>query len=367
MENSKLHSHLDPVNVRPLMIKDCSNYEDLARLGISIDSKTIRDMMNLQGYGMDALTPTITPGTISTPIQFLQNWLPGVVMVVTAARNIDEFVGISTVGAWEDEEVVQTILERTGNATPYGDLTNVPLSSYNNSFERRTVIRFEEGMQVGSLEEARAARININSASSKREAAAEALEIERNAVGFYGYNNGDNRTYGFLNDPNLPNYVGVATVGGNTTWAQKTYLQIIGDIITAVAALRQKSQGRIDPKKVNLTLAVADEAVDYLAKVSDYGNSVMDWMKDTYPKMRVVSAPELTDANGGASVFYLYADRVGPDGSTDGNLTFIQPVPSRFQMLGVEKKAKGFLEDYSNATAGVFCKRPWAIVRYTGI
>jgi hypothetical protein len=44
----------------------------------------------------------------------------------------------------------------------------------------------------------------------------------------------------------------------------------------------------------------------------------------------------------------------------------VQVVPSKFQVLGVEKGAKGYKEDYSNATAGVFCKRPFAVVRRTG-
>jgi hypothetical protein len=35
--------------------------------------------------------------------------------------------------------------------------------------------------------------------------------------------------------------------------------------------------------------------------------------------------------------------------------------------LGVEKRAKSFVEDYANATAGVMCKRPYAVVRFTGL
>jgi hypothetical protein len=28
---------------------------------------------------------------------------------------------------------------------------------------------------------------------------------------------------------------------------------------------------------------------------------------------------------------------------------------------------KGYEEDYSNATAGIMCKRPWAVTRWSGI
>ena len=117
---------------------------------------------------------------------------------------------------------------------------------------------------------------------------------------------------------------------------------------------------------MELTLAVATAAVDRLSVTSDFGISVRDWITRTYPKMRIVSAPELSAANGGANVFYLYAERVN-DQSTDDGRTFIQPVPSKFQVLGVHQTAKAYVEDYLNATAGVMCKRPYAVVRYTGI
>jgi hypothetical protein len=71
-------------------------------------------------------------------------------------------------------------------------------------------------------------------------------------------------------------------------------------------------------------------------------------------------------ANGGANVAYLFADSV-EDGGSDGGATFAQVVPAKFQALGTEKKAKGYLEDFSNATAGIFTKRPFAVQRLSGI
>lgn len=338
---------------------------ELSLLGINFRAKDVRGMM----ASMDAnvLQPTILPGSIGTPAQFLQKWLPGIVRTITQARKIDELVGIVVGGSWEDEEVIQTVLEPTGIAVPYGDYTNVPLSSWQNSYERRTVVRFEEGMRVGKLEEARAARANINDAAEKRAAAAMALELLRNRVGFYGYNGGNNRTYGFLTDPNLPSYVTVATgAGASTLWSLKTFLEITADLRTALASLRTASGDTVDPETTPITLALPTSKIDYLSVTSTYGNSVRDWLTTTYPKVRVVSAPELVGANGGADVFYLYADKV-QDGSSDGGDTFSQIVPAKFQTLGVEQQAKAYIEDYTNALAGVMVKRPYLIRRYTGI
>lgn len=341
-----------------------AEYRALRALGIGLDDRTLLDMR--AALDANVLTPTTMAGTITTPVQFLQNWLPGLVHVVTRALKIDELVGISIGGAWSDEEVIQGILEPTGLAVPYGDYTNVPLASWNLSFERRSIVRFEQGIRVGRLEEDRASRVNVNSATEKRNAAARALEINRNRVGFYGYNGGAGRTFGFLNDPGLPAYVNVPAGTGGTTWATKTFTEIIADIRTAVGALQNNSGDTIDPTRIRTTLAVATVASQFLAVTTDFGQSVAGWLKATYPLMRVVTAPELNAANGGANVFYLYADSVD-DGSTDGGAVFDQIVPTKFQTLGVEQQAKAYIEDYTNATGGVMAKRPWAIVRRSGI
>ena len=192
------------------------------------------------------------------------------------------------------------------------------------------------------------------------------LEIERNLVGFFGFNAGANNTYGFLNDPGLLPYTQVAAGIAGRTWSVKTFLEIQRDILTAVQTLRTQSQDTIDPETTDLTLAVATDAVDYLATTSDFGISVRDWMRKAYPRIRVVSAPQLNNAHSSENVFYLYADKVD-DMSTDGSAVWIQPVPAKFNVLGVQQLAKGYEEDYSNATAGSMCKRPWAVSRWYNI
>jgi len=339
--------------------------DQLRLIGIDFSNRDIARMMS----GMDAqvLTPTNFPGSIAAVSQFLQVWLPGIVRTMTTARKIDRLVGVTVGGSWEDEEVIQTILEPTGLAVPYGDYTNVPLASWNPAYERRSIVRFEAGLKVGVLEEARAARASINSATEKRAAAAMALDLQRNRVGFYGYNGGVNRTYGFLNDPNLPAYVTVPNgAAASPLWSTKTFLEITADIRAALGALQTNSGDIIDPETTKIVLALPTTLGQYLTVTSTYGNSVRDWMKETYPNIRVETAPELVGANGGANVFYLYAEKV-EDGSSDGGETFVQIVPAKMKTLGVDQQAKAYVEDYTNALAGVMVKRPFAVVRRSGI
>lgn len=319
------------------------------------------------GIGMDSALVGPAGGNLGAPLQFLQTWLPGVVRQITQIRNIDALIGVQTVGSWEDEEIVQTASEPTGKAELYGDVTNIPLANYNATYERRSVIRFEQGMMLGRLEDARASRQNISMDVEKRAAVAEALDIIRNRVGFYGYNQPDTRVFGFLNDPNMPAYVNVASGVGGTTWALKTFDEITADIRSAVSALVTQSGGRVRPQAVDMVLALPLGFEEYMGVVTPVGGySVGEWLAKTYPRIRVESAPELLAANGGANVFYLYAERI-EDGSTDGGEVIAQMVPARMFALGTEQRAKGVVEDFTNALAGVMAKRPFGIVRRSGI
>lgn len=364
--NKSFHSQFDLTDAKAMRQLGFGMDQALAEGWSNLDY-SYQKAKRLATFASDSLQPTITTASVGTPIQFLQNWLPGFIYTVTQIRAIDDFVGLFITGSWEDSQVVFGDLERTGYAFPYQDLSNVPFASWNPNFNIRTVTRWEEGLRVGNLEAAMSARMLIDTSMSKRQSCALQLEITRNQIGFVGYNT-NNATYGFLNDPNLPAYLEVAEgVSTETTWASKTYLEIIQDIITAAVTLQNNSGGIIDPYTTPMTLAVATAAVGYLAKTTDFpGVSVKKFLEDTYPLMKIKNAPQLNDANSGQNVFYLYADRI-TDESTDGGQTWVQAVQTRFQTLGILQANKYYEEDYVMATAGLILKRPWAVIRYFGI
>lgn len=358
-KTTPIRSYIPANRVRSFAWDSDTTEQTLNKFGIGFEQGALKEMR--QFYGMDAAVTGVTTPTITTPIQFLQHWLPDFIEVVTAAKELDAIVGRTIAGNWHDESIVQGILERTGQAVPYGDHTNIPLASWNTNYETRDIVRFEEGIQVGVLEEARAGAMNISSQNEKRAAAAESLAIELNNIGFFGYNAGNNRTYGFLNDPNLPNYTTVATGDGGTTWATKTYAEIVADIRTAFAALRVKSGNLFKPERDRAVLALPVSVMEYLNVENEFGKSVYDFIRQNYPNVRIESAVQLDGANGGQNVFYLMAENIA------GKPVMHQYVQDIFRLIGVEKKAKVFLEDYSNATAGIMVTQPIGIVRYTGV
>lgn len=358
MQDLKLS--IPAVKVRPFAMDEDTTMATLSNLGINASDRALREFMK---YAQDAAPAGITTPTATTPVQFLQHFLPEAIRVVTKARVADRLLGRDIAGSWAQEEIVATVIEHIGQARPYGDKTNTNGAEWNQNFERRTIVRFEQDVEVGILEEERAAAMRINSSAEKRIAAAESLAIEQNDIAFNGYNNGANRTYGLLNDANLSAYVTVATgAGGSTTWASKTFNEITADIKTAMSALRVKTGSNFDPYADESVLGIADNAVDMLATVNSLGTtSVKQWIAETYPKCRVESVPQFTGANGGADVFYLFAEQIG------GRKCINQYVQDTLRLLGVEKKSKGFIESYSNATSGVLVAQPIGCVRYTGI
>lgn len=338
----------------------------------AMDENTTADFLSCLGINasdnalksaMDAAQAGVTEGSVSTSIQFLQHWLADSVEVITQARVIDDLVGRDIAGSWEDEEIVLTVKERLTASRLYGDDNSTHHSSWNTNFERRSIVRFEDGLQVGALEEARASKMRINSAAEKRAAVAEGFGINLNDVGFNGYNSGANRTYGILNDPNLSAYVTVAQgAGGATEWTGKTYNEIFNDIKAAMSALRVQSGSNFNPYKDACRLGIAADKIDYLATQNELGSqSVAEAIKKTFPNCEIVAVPQFAGANGGSDVFYLMAETLG------GKRVVRQCVQDTLRLLGVEKTAKGFEEAYSCATAGVIVAQPVGIVRYSGI
>lgn len=305
--------------------------------------------------------PALSPSS-TIPLQVLQTWLPGVIRQATQPTTIDELVGVMTVGAWEDEEIALNIAEPVAKAELYGDFSNIPLASYATSQEYRTVFRFEQGFQVSKLEEARQAKAGFNVAQEKRLSAELSLNLSRNRIGFYGFGLSTARNYGLLNDPNLPAYVSAAAA-----WSGATFAQITGDFIGMFNRMEVAGKGLIkDDTRITVVLPLGYR--QYLAVMNQTATkSVAEWLTENYPNIRIMYTPEFLAANGGANVAYMWADEVPIQGNTGSNQTIAQIVPSRFQVLGSEQRAKGYIEDFTNATAGVLVMKPWAVQRLTGL
>lgn len=316
-------------------------------------------------YVMDAMpTQGITNPTAQVPVQFLQHWMAKVITVVTQATTADDFLGRSTYGEWFQESVVLRVRELTGIPGLYGDHAQAPLAGYNYNQEERTIIRFSQGILTGALEEARLAAMGNRSSAyeSARAGLGLAFKLNTNAVAFYGYNMGVNKTYGILNDPNLGGFVSVPQNAANKTeWASKDFYDIVRDLNTMVAALQRQCGGNFIPSKHAFKIGLALSCDAYLNEVNEHGHSVREFIARTWPKAEVVAIPEFDEALAGDNVVYLKLDDLA------GSPVVEQIVPAAVRLVGSVPRATGLYELYSDATAGTFVEQPLGIVRYFGI
>lgn len=296
----------------------------------------------------------------ATPAQFLQVWLPGLVRQLTTVRAIDKITGITEAGNWYDDTVIQQVATQVAKAELYGDSTNIPFANYSHTYETRGIVRYEQGFEVTQLAEAREAAGGLNMAAEKRGAAVMSLEIARNRLGFYGFFNGTTRAFGLLNDPGLPAYTAPAKVYGLMTFDELT-----AEIAAQLGAIMVNSGGNVDQNSP-FCIVLPTGYSTIMTKPNTFGLTPLAWLNQNYPNARLEYAPEFIAANGGANVAYYFAERV-EDGSTDGGEAITQVVPAKFFNIGSERRAKGYIEDFGCATAGVMVKRPYLFIRRTSV
>lgn len=307
-----------------------------------------------------ALTgPAMQGGTINR--EFLRHQLAGVIRTATRVRVLDEITGVVTAGNWHDEDIAVKVATPTGKAALYGDYTNIPLANYIHDLETRGIVRFEQGFHVGRLEEARQGAYGYDAAAEKRNAATESLEESRERLGYFGFVDPETRVFGLLNDPNLPAYE------SGTDWTTGSFEDITGDIADMFGDVEMRSGGRVNSETtMTLVLPMGYRRYMNVSSTTARGDTVFEWFQANYPNTRIIYSPEFVGANGGANVAYLFADNVDVEDEAT-SATILQIVPVRYQVLGSENDIKGYLEDATNATAGVMVARPWALTRKTGI
>ena len=314
------------------------------------------------GVGIAAMDSALIGQAATTgfvPAHMLQTWLAGTIRAITTPVDIDYVAGITTVGNWHDDEIGVRTEEDFGLAELYGDATNIPLANSNPGFELRDVVRFEQGFQVGELETRRMGAAGFQQEQSKRRAATKSLDVARNLVGWNGIAN--TRTYGLLNDPNLP---AVQALGAGTAWLSATFDQLVAHFTKLRNSLEtQMGQSLRDDANFLLLLPAGYRGV--MNKYNTAGNlSFGQWLAENYPNVRTEYINSLKAAIGGVDVAYLIAENVSElDESDTDSATLIQAVPSRYEVVGSEKRAKGYIETASNALAGIIVLRPWAIAR----
>lgn len=319
------------------------------------------------GYDFSTMDAALTGPALQSGFldpKFLTTEFGGVIRQPVSRSSVDALIGVTNIGSWEDEFIEFQVLESAGRAELYGDHANIPLANFTYNEDRRGLVRFEQGFEVGVLESARASKRNLDTGAEKRRASKQSLDMQREDIGYYGFTTANTRTFGLLNEPNLLPY---ETAGA--TWAGATFAVITSDIANMVSQLELQSDYKIkEDMQMTLVLPAGYGRFLNTANPTGQGQTVKQWINDSYPNMRVMQSPQFVGANGGANVAYLFVDNVEQEeGETATSQSLVQIVPAEYRMIGSEQGAKVYVETASNATAGVVAIHPWAVTRLSGI
>lgn len=325
------------------------------------------DELKTIGYDFSTMDAALAGSAVQSGFldpRFLTAEFAGVIRQPVSRSSVDALIGVTSVGAWEDEYIEFQVLESVGRAELYGDHANIPLANFTYNEDKRGIVRFEQGFETGVLEVARANKRGLDSGAEKRRAAKQSLDMQREDIGYYGFVTANTRTFGLLNEPNLLPYETAVAV-----WAGADFATVTGDIADMVSQLELQSDYKIkEDMKMTLVLPAGFGRFLNIANNAGNGQTVKQWIKESYPNLRVMQSPQFVGANGGANVAYLFVDNVEQeDGETATSQSLVQIVPAEYRMIGSNQGAKVYVETASNATAGVVAIHPWAVTRLSGI
>jgi hypothetical protein len=308
---------------------------------------------------LDAQPALITPSNAGIPA-FLSTYIdPKLIEILVAPMKAAEIVGEEVKkGDWTTDTAMFPVVESTGETSSYGDYSNNGVAGANTNFPQRQSYHYQVITQWGEKELAKAALAKIDWANRVNIASVLTLNKFQNKTYFYGVAGLQN--YGLLNDPNLYAPIAPTNEGGNITWANKDALGIYADILALFTQLQaQTGNTSLVEMDAKMTLALSSGAIVNLGKVTQFNVNVKTTIKDNFPNLRIMTAPEYSTAAG--NLVQLIVDEV--EGQRTVEVAFTEKL--RAHPIVIEMSA--FKQKKSQGTFGSIVYRPMFIAAMLGV
>lgn len=329
------------------------------------DRAKLKEFQDLGIFRREDALPTMSPNNIAMPAGLLTYISPIVVENMVAWRSGDEALGgREKLGDWADNDVMFPYVERTGQTAPYSDFGQAPSAGFNLNFEKFGHYLFSAQVVVGNREAEQASRANVNAPALKMSSATEALNIELNRTYFWGYTKsssvGSWLVYGLLNNPALANYE-----SASKTFEASSYQEILAFFAGAIAKLTTQTKNNINGDSKIRVVISANALAQLRGKYTDLGKSVLETLKDAYPKMYFVSSYECVKANANQDVIYFIGETENGIGGT--NKTTMGTFTELGRLSNVVTGENYFQQSMSCGTSGAIILKPSFVLRYTNI
>lgn len=256
-----------------------------------------RDVM----LAADAQPTLVTQPNAAIPAFYTNYVDPDVVRIVQTPNKGAQILGEQKRGTWVDQTAFFPVVENTGEVSSYGDFNTNGMSNVNEMWEQRQSYLFQTIIEYGDLEVERAGAARLNLVSEKQTSAAKTLNKFSDYVYHFGVSGLQN--YGLLNDPALPAaltpttkaYGGVKWVNNGAVVAASN--EVYADVQMLANELFSVSGGLIDAD-TRFKLVLPNTVNAALTASNQFGITVRDYIKQSFPNVEYVVAPRYATASG---------------------------------------------------------------------
>ncbi len=305
----------------------------------------------------DAQPPLITQANNGIP-GFLTNLIdPELIRVVTAPLLSEEIYGSVKKGDWTTLTAQFPTAEMTGQVKSYGDFDNGGNAGANFNWVPRQSYHFQTVTQWGEREAAQFGVARINYAGEQNMASIYVINTFANNVNFYGISG--LQLYGALNDPNLiaPILPTVKAAGGYT-WPVATAQEIYNDVKKLFGQLNTQMGGNVQ-MDARMTLALSTLRMPDLHTVSTFNVTALTTIKQNFPNLRIVAAPQYS-LQAGELMQLILDDYQGIKPTMTAFTEKLRTHPVIVELSSYKQKK-------SAGTWGFIGRRPIAIAQMQGI
>lgn len=249
-----------------------------------------------KGLAMDAAGNLTTDPNSALPALLTTAIDPDVIRVVFAPLQMAKILGgEKKAGDWLEETRIFPVVEETGEVSSYEDFSNNGRAGINFNYPQFQSYLYQTFINYGERETERAGLMRINYVSELTGAASGLL----NRFGNLGYAFGVTglQNYGLINNPFLSAYLSPAVKAwGGTTWFNNgspaaTANEVYNDILAVVEQIINQTNGAVD-MDAPMTLALSPQSQLAMKFTNSFGVSVAGLLKDGFPNMKIMSAPQ---------------------------------------------------------------------------
>lgn len=324
---------------------------------LASDGKT---MIDNPALAMDAQPTLVTAANIGIPA-YLANLLdPKTIRVLTSPMKAGQIYGEEKKGDWSVLTTQFGVVESTGEVSSYGDYNNNGSVGSNYNWVPRQSYHFQTITQYGDRETEMFGKAQINYVSDLNFSSALLLSKFMNSTWFYGVAGLNN--FGGLNDPSLIAPIVPATkVGGGTTWAVATAVEVYNDILALFEQLQLQLNGIAEVERdTPMTLGLSATVEPNIGKVTAYTLApAREAIKANFPNLRIVTAPEYATTSG--QLMQMIVDEI------DGDRTTVSGFTEKMRAGRVIPELSAFKQKKTSGTWGTIIRRPVAIASMLGI